>query len=167
MLERIPDRIIKIIPDIIFNPELPFPIPDPEPDPGPFPGPFPGPDPRPNFSGSFRSKSILESPERRSSIGMEKSSLSGEAMASVKTIMAKEEITSMLMTKDIGAIKNVISNYFDIFHPIFAISPGYGLTYRCDELKVVYKITTATLKPTSTTTSSAIIRIFTSGLKLW
>ena len=139
LLERIPDRIIKIIPDIIFNPELPFPIPDPEPDPGPFPGPFPGPDPRPNFSGSFRSKSILESPERRSSIGMEKSSLSGEAMASVKTIMAKEEITSMLMTKDIGAIKNVISNYFDIFHPIFChISWLWPYFYRCDELKVVY-----------------------------
>ncbi|MBX7041833.1 MAG: hypothetical protein K1X85_02930 [Ignavibacteria bacterium] len=135
LIERIPDRIFRIIPDIILNPRLPFPIPEPEPD----PGPFPGPDPRKDFSGSFRQQPVLQNLRKAASQKIGSQMLKSDAETTAKMILDNESVTSMLMTRDVSAIRNAILNNFELFHPFFChIHWLWPYFYRCDEIKVVY-----------------------------
>lgn len=133
LIDRIPDKIIKLVPEIILNPGIPFPIPVPDPE------PYAGRSPMPDFSGSFRKISNPAAPDAPARMRANVSASKADAAASLQKIIGNSEIASTLMLKDVSGIREAIVRHFDLFHPIFCgIKWLWPYLYRCDELKVVY-----------------------------
>ncbi len=154
-IARIPNDIIRRIPEIILKPEWPIPIPDPGPidevslNPQPLP---PGPELlRPGVRSLANLTGISESTQRFnvtdqdlegiSKISARRANIGGNLTREnfVSGINIPQQIKSQFLSEDIPALRKAIIENFQILHPIFCRIPWlWPYFYRCDEIKVVY-----------------------------
>ena len=135
ILPRIPDDIIAKIPDLITRPEIPFPVPvERIPTRPPFPNPI-APHIDLNINEIFQATSFEPS---NMSVPINE-----ETEAYFKqnrhVIQSNQAIMNLLQTSNPANIREAILNNFQLFHPIFCITPWlWPYFYKCDEIKVVY-----------------------------
>lgn len=152
-INKIPDYIIKRIPEIIDGPIRTIPIPELEP--GLIPNPHQQPDPPPiDFSSNVlrvplnHLKSISETAkltplkidvesfnEAALNINDRKKLLEG----AIPSVQISPQIKAQLKSGNVSLIRKAIVDNFQIFHPWFCYVPWmWPYFYRCDEIKVVY-----------------------------
>jgi hypothetical protein len=150
-IHKIPDYIIKKIPEIIATPQWPFPIPEPEPfDPiGPIASEL-NPQPLPPRAGGLQFNAASEFSGRKSLTAFSiKNTLSDEIntthaapaeLASFHAeIIASPKILSALNSGNTAAIRKSIVENFALFHPYFChIHWLWPYFYRYDQVAVVY-----------------------------
>lgn len=148
LLPRIPDFIIERIPDYILNPDLPIPLPEPLPD--PFPDPI-GPIINPPRLSAFNTQPALtrlqaggrpfNPPQLPGNVLSRPKAGAREIKVEQSRIAASisPDIKATLATRNVGAIRKVLLENIEIFHPIFCRIPYlWPYFYRCDEIKTVY-----------------------------
>jgi hypothetical protein len=119
IINRIPDRIIERIPDIILNPEIPLPIPFPEPDPLQFSNP--------------QVKNIFAASDSIKNL-----KTADETFEMTKAISGDTLLAAQLQTRNVALIRSAILEKFHLFHPIFCYHPWlWHYFYTCQELAVV------------------------------
>ena len=135
LLPRIPDDILVRIPDLIIRPKIPFPIPV-EPI-----LPFP-PEPDPIFPPIIRNIDHIFSATSFDNLEVQNMDLETRALKIEQLrqpIFENQSILKSLETKNPTIIRNTILDYFELFHPIFCITPWiWHYFYKCDEIKTVY-----------------------------
>lgn len=152
-INRIPDRIIKRIPEIVVTPQWPIPIPEPDPEPfdpvfdpgvsglaelNPQPLP-PGPANRSRFG--FNAQSEFTAPvdvDLQARVSQLKSAPAELAMAQ-SAILASPRLLSALNSGNVGSIRKTIAENFALFHPYFCHVPWlWPYFYRCDQVALTY-----------------------------
>lgn len=136
LLPKIPDYIIKKIPDIILYPERPIPIPIP--DPGPIH--FPGTVIRPEIATEIRPLALDVHPlaEAAPRITGAQSMITPVARENVLRSITPE-IKQQLLSGNVSAIRNTLQANLQLFHPYFCLIPWiWPYIYRSDEIKTVY-----------------------------
>lgn len=150
-IHKIPDYIIKKIPEIIVTPQWPFPIPEPEPfDPiGPIASEL-NPQPLPPRAGGLQFNAASEFSGRKSITAFNiKNTLNQEInntrvapveLASAQTaILASPKILHSLNSGNTAAIRKSIVENFALFHPYFChIRWLWPYFYRYDQVALVY-----------------------------
>lgn len=157
-INRIPDDIIRKIPEIIAQPEWPIPIPDP----GPLdqvalnPQPLP---PGPELSGITLRSNVMRSPvpnaftQPATPLSLEGKAASGNIATKsfsipgnvpgqippLPEIHIDKELKDQILSGNIGKIRQSIVDNFKVLQPIFCNIPWlWPYFYHCDEIKVVY-----------------------------
>lgn len=137
LLPKIPDYIIKKIPDFIFEPNIPIPLPvEPWP---PIPDPI-GPVINPGLDRTFNRAAIFN-PSSAPGASYARQSNTKKISNEVNTFSAKlsPEVKAQLLTGNANIIRESILNNFQLFHPIFCYMPWiWPYFYACDEIKTVY-----------------------------
>jgi hypothetical protein len=137
LLPKIPDHIIKKIPDFLFEPNLPIPLPE-----GPWP-PIPdpiGPIINPGFASTIN-RDILFNPKTAPGVQYTRQATEKKISQEINTLSAKltPTIQAELLTGNVNTIRDSIIRNFDLFHPIFCYMPWiWPYFYACDEIKTVY-----------------------------
>ncbi|MGX5816574.1 hypothetical protein ACWKWU_00165 [Chitinophaga lutea] len=139
LLPRIPDYIIRRIPEFIFNPEIPIPLPQPGPDPDPI-GPVINPVRfdttviRPLEPAGIFNPAIAPGPAiRKDRAGAIRVSETAKAQ------VFPAEVTKALSSGNVSIIRKTLLDNIDLFHPIFCRIPFlWPYFYRYDEIRTVY-----------------------------
>lgn len=146
-IQKIPDRIIAKIPEIVIRPEWPFPIPEPEPfDPiGPVatelnPQPLP---PRFQFDAvsefSVRQPGLMSAQKAVTSEAINQRAVPEELTAAQSVLLASPKVLSKLNSGNVAAIRQAILENFAIFHPYFChVSWLWPYFYRYDQVALAY-----------------------------
>jgi len=150
-ISRIPDYVIRKIPEIVVGPRWPIPI--PEPDPAPFnlafdpafdlagsvadelnPQPLP-----PRLSFNATSELLANGPAIDANHVPDLKSASPALRAAQSRILASSDIVSALNSANANLIRNVLVENFSLFHAYFCYIPWlWPYFYRSDEVKLVY-----------------------------
>lgn len=165
-INKIPDRIIAKIPEIVVRPEWPIPIPDPEPfDPG-WVGLNPQPEPPTftfdapsEFSANLLQNSVAaRAPMKSASLDMKSATTEAlsvnsrsemqaaneqqqqQKMASAQTaILASPALMRQLQSGNLATIRTALVENFALFHPYFCVIPWlWPYFYRCDQVALAY-----------------------------
>jgi hypothetical protein len=137
LLPKIPDYIIKKIPDIILYPDRPIPIPDP--------GPLhvidtPGVVIRPDVVTGLHPLTLDVQPLKEAAprITGAPPVISPAARENVLRTITPE-IKQQLLSGNVNSIRNILQNNIQIFHPYFCLIPWiWPYFYRSDEITTVY-----------------------------
>jgi hypothetical protein len=153
-INKIPDDIIKKIPEIVDGPQWPIPIPDPGPEiitalnPQPLPPKV--------VTANVLTKAItninpisettkLSSTSAAASISVKESTAainvktSDQGVSNLSAIQLPPAIKTQLLSGNVTAIRKTIVDNFQLFHPWFCYIPWlWPYFYHCDEIKVVY-----------------------------
>ncbi|MBS1645088.1 MAG: hypothetical protein JST36_08645 [Bacteroidetes bacterium] len=132
-IDRIPDYVIKRIPDIIEKPRIPihdiirYPIPIPNPDPGPIK----------NITHSNR---LAKTPIKLAALGKSAQALKSEdAILQQALPELSPSLKAQLSSGNIQQTRNLIVNNFPLLHPYFCAHPFFWpFFYRYDELTTEY-----------------------------
>lgn len=125
IIDRIPDKIIRLIPELVLHPEIPIPVPEPE------PGPFPVPDPGPL---RFNPKNVFSATQTRA-LALNK--LEEVAFMS-QHLGGNTLVASAVQSRSLTQIRSALAENFHLFHPIFChIKWLWPYFYSCQELAVV------------------------------
>lgn len=154
-INKIPDYIIKKIPEIVDGPVRPIPIPDPGPEliAGLNPQPLPPREVTANISTrpltNINVNAISETTRLTSSVTPVEKSLNESAFSAnaneriaagtIASVQLPDQIKAQISSGNVSTIRKTIVDNFQLFHPWFCYVPWlWPYFYRCDEIKVVY-----------------------------
>ncbi|WP_331345146.1 hypothetical protein [Cellvibrio sp. UBA7661] len=141
LIEKIPDRIIIKIPELVIHPEWPFPIPEPEPFNrlGSLTEKFDPPQPLPwRFGFDAASEFAARQSEPLKNVLTNENA--PEELREVQSVLlSSPRILSQLNSGNVAAIRKTLVENFAIFHPYFCHVPWlWPYFYRYDEVALAY-----------------------------